>query len=369
MKVGLLNNLYFPYNRGGAETIVSESAKKFLAHGDELFIISTRPRRKRNQAGEKEAAAIKTRGYSFKLYYLPSRFRDLACLSYGHRFFWHLIDIFNFKKRWQIKKILRQEKPDLIITHNLTGLGFLLPKLLKKMEVKHEHFLHDLQLLHPSGLMIYGQEKKFKSSAAKLYQALTRRLFASPDKVISPSRWLMQEHEDRGFFIKSLREITPFKALSEPHSETVEGKKPGNKNPVFLFVGQMEKHKGIFLLLEAFEKLPNPEASLLMVGVGKQLAAAENMAAKDERVKFLGRQDGADLKSLIAKSRYLIVPSLCYENSPTIIRRAHAQNRPVIASNLGGIPEIVRTGDLLFRPGDEADLLEKLKMASQTIGV
>ena len=54
------------------------------------------------------------------------------------------------------------------------------------------------------------------------------------------------------------------------------------------------------------------------------------------------------------------MPSLCYENSPTIIIEAKNLGVQVIASNLGGVPEIVGQNDILFNPGDERDLFTKI---------
>ena len=53
-----------------------------------------------------------------------------------------------------------------------------------------------------------------------------------------------------------------------------------------------------------------------------------------------------------------VVPSICYENSPTVIYEASLVGVPVIASNIGGIPELVVEGEsgLLVKPGDEQDL-------------
>lgn len=347
MKVALINNLYFPYQRGGAEQVMNNMLSRLKQSGQEVFIITSRP---------KKTNELRTSKEEQKIYYLPSSYYHLAEHSLGWRAAWHLMDLFNFKKQAQIKKILETEKPDLVITHNLMGLGLLLPRLLKKLKIEHEHYLHDVQLLHPSGLILYGQEKKLRSLSAKLYQAMTRGLFGSPAKIISPSQWLLEEHRARGFFKKSNLEVRPFK-----NNPLKVLKRPPFKN--FLFVGQIETHKGIFLLLEAFRKTTSPELKLSIIGDGQKLAAAKEIALTDGRIKFLGRLSLEEVKKVMAASEALIVPSLCYENSPTIISEAHEVDLPVIASDLGGIPEIINANDRLFKP-EATELTKILELVS-----
>ncbi len=350
MKIALANNLYPPFERGGAETVVVKMAADYRAQGHEVFLFTTRPLGKEVSVPQ-----------DLKIYYFPSRFYSLAGCSTLSRLLWHLGDLFAFRKYFQAKKILRAEKPDILITHNLTGLGFLLPAAARKLKIRHEHFLHDIQLLHPSGLMFYGQENMISSLLARLYQALTRSCLASPAKVISPSRWLLDLHCRHGFFPDSDTEIRPFAPLAnqpaKPRDVTSH-----HRETIFLFVGQIETHKGIFFLIETFRKLPG-HARLKIVGDGAQLVAAKKIAADDLRIEFLGRRPLAETKEIMATSDCLVVPSLCYENSPTVIPLAHQAGLKVIASDLGGIPEIMGPGDRLFKPGDSIDLLEKLKTA------
>ena len=62
------------------------------------------------------------------------------------------------------------------------------------------------------------------------------------------------------------------------------------------------------------------------------------------------------------ENNLLIVPSLCYENSPVVIFEAMGQGLPVLASNIGGIPEIIKkNGGFLFEPGNEKELITKLQ--------
>ena len=353
MKICLMHNLYGEYSRGGAETAVKMMADNFRKAGNKIFIITTRPKRLKDKDNEAEPTEDKIRP-------IDSEFYDLGRHSWIYRSFWIVGDIFAFRKARKIKKIIATEKPDIVITHNLIGLGFMVPSVLRKLRIRHEHFLHDIQLIHPSGLMIYGQENKINSPAAKIYQAIIRCLVDSPAKVISPSHWLLEMHKQRGFFKDSEQEVRPF---VWPGPETMPPIKTGPaKN--FLFVGQVEEQKGIFLLISAFKKINNPELSLFIAvrNGGKDLDEARAAAADDARIKISGLLSYDETKEIMKAKDCLIVPSLCYENSPTVIYGAHAAGLSVIAARIGGIPELMHAADLPFTPGSEDDLIKAITL-------
>ncbi len=347
MKICLLNNLYFPYNRGGAEKVVAKMAADFKSANEQVIIISTKPPK----------SELSTQEIPENIY-LPSSFYNLNQHSWSWRLAWHFLDIFSCHQAKRLTQIFKQEKPDLIVSHNLMGLGLMSARVIKKSGAKHHHFLHDIQLLHPSGLMIYGKEKITASCGAKLYQKLTRHLIGSPDLVQSPSEWLLQEHLRRGFFSRSKTEIKRLAELA-PIADTdlIKKNKPAKQ---LLFVGQIEEHKGIIFLIKAFQELAAPDMTLSIAGTGSQLSVAKELASSDKRIIFLGLLDKNELTNNMKEAEVLVVPSLCYENSPTVIYEAKAVGLPVIAANLGGIPEIVTENDKLFNPGDATDLFKQL---------
>jgi len=353
MKICLINNLYKPYNRGGAERILELQLEGLVKAGHEVFIITTKP-----WLGKKPEPLE-----SQKIYRLRSCFYNLGKIPKIFRFFWHLTDIFSFVNYSQIKSILEKERPDIVITHNLKGIGYLTPLVIKNKRIKHIHILHDIQLIHPSGLMIFGQEKEINSLFSKIYAGVCRTLFGSPAIAISPSTWLMEAHQQRKFFSRAKKTILPNPiALAEIYPEKNKSEK---KDFIFLYVGQIEDHKGIIFLIEAWKNFAKNYAlaRLVVAGGGSKLERAKKLASS-EAIEFLGPQNKASIKNLMKTSDCLIVPSLCYENSPTVIYEAAEQSLPVIASRLGGAEELVHNlGGVLFNPADKSDLLLKMNWA------
>ena len=351
MKIFLINNLYTPYNRGGAEQVTQAIAQGLKEHGHKVLIITTRPRfaRKPNKSSQE------------KIYRLPSLFFDLNKIPTFFRIFWHFLDIFDFLNYFKIKKILHKEKCDLVITNNLKGLSYLIPRLIRKLKIKHYHILHDIQLIHPSGLLRYGQEKKLNSFLTKIHAKLCTKLFASPDLIISPSRWLLDLHHNFKFFPQS-RKITQNNPLNTNFFRK-QNKIKKNKIFTLLYVGQVTEHKGVLFLIQVFRKyFKNREINLEIIGNGDDLEIAKKLSTNLENIKFLGKLSHQKVQEKMQEVHALIVPSLCYENSPTVIYEAASLGLPIIASNLGGIPELInKFGGYLFTPHNEKDLKEKIE--------
>lgn len=124
----------------------------------------------------------------------------------------------------------------------------------------------------------------------------------------------------------------------------------------YLFVGRVERIKGMDLLLDAFSRMP--ERTLTIAGTGKawehyRAAAAERGCAN---LHFPGFQNREQLRELMAQTRAVIVPSQYYEPFGMVIIEAYAHGVPVLAGDIGGFPLLVREGKtgLLF-PYDSAE--------------
>ncbi len=124
-----------------------------------------------------------------------------------------------------------------------------------------------------------------------------------------------------------------------------------------LYFGRYAEEKGTLTLLEACRALP--EIPFVFAGTGP-LEDRVNQAPNVENRGFVA---GEELRQLIAGARFSVYPSEWYENCPFSVMESQMYGTPVLASDLGGAPELVqpgRTGDL-FRGGDAQELTEHIK--------
>src|SRR5581483_7289166 len=135
-----------------------------------------------------------------------------------------------------------------------------------------------------------------------------------------------------------------------------------NDKPMVLFVGRIEKRKGADTLLRAIPDIVSrfPDAQFLFAGkLSDELAALA--ATMPPQVKFLGVKPRAELVSLYQQASVVVVPSQ-WDNSPNVIYEAMACGAPVVATRVGGIPELVEEGvnGRLVPPNDSAALVDTL---------
>lgn len=365
MKIGIISNLYPPFMRGGAEIIASMEAEGLKKAWQHVFVISTKPSKVSTGPKSKPITKYLVEGevneipvYRFtpiNIYYYLNDFRFPAFI----RAIWHIIDTFNIFSYFTVKRILEKEKPDVIITHNLMGLGFLLPRLFKKLKIKHVHTVHDVQLVTPSGLIIKGKENALPHKLAHWigYTAIMKSLMGSPDIVISPSKYLLDFYKENKFFVHSKKVVLP-----NPTKGVVKLIKQPSPNLEILFLGQIHKAKGILDLIENFKKLPEKQLRLHIVGVGPDMGKARAMSEEDKRIKFYGWMQHDRLVPLISRMDVLTVPSLCYENSPTVIYESLNMGLPVLAADIGGVAELIDEGKngWIFPAGDFETLNKKI---------
>lgn len=136
--------------------------------------------------------------------------------------------------------------------------------------------------------------------------------------------------------------------------------------PRVAFVGALEPAKGVDVLLEAWAEVAAgiPYAHLSLVGEGRlarDLQRRAREAGPDGRVEFLGRVSPSEVRALLDRSSCLVLPSRS-EGLPRVILEAMARGRPVVGTEVGGIPELVRHGvtGLLVPPEDPRALSRAL---------
>ena len=99
------------------------------------------------------------------------------------------------------------------------------------------------------------------------------------------------------------------------------------------------------------------------MGDGKREEEKKRKAEGIDQVEFMGFVSPQRYGEYMSGAKFLIVPSLCYENFPRVVAESYSYGIPVLASSLGGFPEIVQDKEtgLLFRSGDADDLLAKVQ--------
>ena len=138
---------------------------------------------------------------------------------------------------------------------------------------------------------------------------------------------------------------------------------PGTRRDQFiLFVGRLTLEKGIVTLLAAWRELER-DVKLKIVGDGPLAETVAEVAHDNQLIEFLGKQSRARVLDMMGSANAVVVPSIWHEPFGLVVIEAFAKGRPVIASQVGGLADIVENGNtgLHFKPGDCTDLAEKVR--------
>jgi glycosyltransferase involved in cell wall biosynthesis len=187
---------------------------------------------------------------------------------------------------------------------------------------------------------------------------LTRRTLKSASLVITKSQHLRQQALAMGTADNKIRVVpngcdsTVFVVRSRNEARA-ELNIPSAAE-IIVFVGRMHRSKGIFELLDAFIELSAtyPNARLVYIGDGSELSSLKlksNAASPPVNVQFAGARFPSEVARWIAAANLLALPSYA-EGCPNVIIEALCCGRPVVAANVGGIPELVDSSCGLLIP-------------------
>jgi len=187
-----------------------------------------------------------------------------------------------------------------------------------------------------------------------------KKIFNLIDLKLAPSKFLVDKFNQFGF--KGIQKSQ----LGFVYDPPVEPKKQNTKL-VFAYIGQIIPRKGLLNLLEAFSLINSENIELKIWGKsnpGEYFNKISSLIQKDNRVEYMGAFTPSDLPNIYSETDIAVLPSLM-ENYPLGVFEAIQYNKPIITSNAGGIPEIIKhqQNGLLFQADSIIDLADKISYA------
>ncbi len=288
--------------------------------------------------------------------------------------------IYSLEARRKIAALVDRTRPDVAHLHNIAHQ--LSPSILVGLRAKGVpvvQTLHDYKLVCPNYQMfVHGKtcercrrwlyyracvhrcmRGSLAQSALVCAEAYIHKLLGTYSKnvdlFIAPSQQLRERMVRHG--------VDPDQIVHLPYSIALDGYEPRYDSDGYaIYVGRLSIGKGLETLLSALGRAR--DVRFKVIGSGPLADDLEARAAREglTNVEFVGYRTGADLKSIVAGARFVVVPSECFENSPLTVYEAFAMGKPVVGSTIGGIPELVPEGEagLLFEPGDDEALAARL---------
>jgi len=323
---------------------------------------------------EAEAELLSARGHVVHKY--VRRSDDIAKFSFARQAALGKEIIWSQQSYLEIKQTVAKLRPDVAHFHNTFPLiSVSAYRACRELGVPVVQTLHNYRLLCLNGELVregdvcescLGKKlpwpglfhrcyrNSFSYSAAMAAMQFANRMtrtWTEVDLFIAPSEFLRQKYVAVGF--------PPDRIRVKPHFTNLQAGPCDGAREYALFVGRLSPEKGVRTLIAAWKQLP--QIPLTIVGDGPQAQELRTAAEQLGNVTFVGAVSHADVVKYVQRARYLVVPSEWYENLPMVIIEAFACGTPVIASNLGALPEVIMHGrnGLLFKPKDPTDLVSK----------
>lgn len=356
MRVLSVNKFY--YRRAGAETAYFDSLRLLAEHGHEVVPFAM-------QHPENEPTPWSR--------FFPSYVEFRAAGGAGERLRRAQRVLYSLEARDCMRRVLAEARPDLVHLHNYAHQ--LSPSILdaaREARVPVVQTLHDYKLTCPVYLhRTPAGEVCERCLGGNYLHCAVHRCNAGSLTMSAVNALEMTWHRMRGtlnaidlfccpsrFQCAKLLEagIDPGRIAHVPHSVfTREFAACHDAGGPALYAGRLSPEKGLVTLLEAHARAP--ASRLVLAGDGPQRAELEarvEALGVGERTRFAGLLRGAEYDRVWREAAFLVLPSECYEVRPMVIHEAYARGKPVLATRIGTIPEIVPDGETgrLVPPAD-----------------
>lgn len=354
MKILFISSLYSPHIGGGAEIVLQRTAEGLQQRGCEVSVLVTGPDTGLTCDTLNEVKVYRAGLHNFYWHFAAKRRGRLARLG------WHLRDRYNGAMRRYVKQVIAAEQPQLVVCHNLSGWSVSVWDEISAAKLPIVQVLHDMYLMCPgSNMFKRSQSCQQQCSSCQAFRRGHDARSAQVAAVVGVSRFMLDTLQQQGYFKSAkgyvVHNASPYAQLPVSPDRQRLHEPQENKPLRFGYMGTLSEQKGVRWLIEQFQRLPF-DATLQIAGRGQVHDESTFKAlATSSRISFVGYQKPEAFYNQIDVA---LVPSLWNEPFGMVAVEACAHSVPVVASRMGGLPEIIQDqlNGLLCSPSDPDSL-------------
>lgn len=358
MNILIVHSFYYPNICGGAELSVKLLAEGLKTKGNNVAIFCVDGERKGITIEEINGIKV-YRSDSGKFEFYDEKDNRQTYKKIINK----LVGMNNLYVGKNLKRVLKEFKPDIVHINNITGISSIIWKIVNKEKIKIVQTARDYWIVNPV------EEEKTKQTLRKVQIWLHHKIYKKRsylvDYITAPSKIALDKVLETGYFKNAKKKYVynPIDIDINKTRKIIEEKNQILSEKIkFIYVGRYSKEKGINNLLKAFEKIDNPNISLEFCGKGNEEEIINLYCKKDTRIKNTGMLNTHELSKKYIEADVIVVPSTWEEPFGRVVVEANQYGLPVIGSNRGGIKEtidLIHTGET-FQYDDVNDLKEKI---------
>lgn len=287
--------------------------------------------------------------------------------------------LYSFEAKRNIRRLIEDHRPDVAHLHAIYhSISPSIIDALKEAEIPIVMTLHEYKLVCATYRMLNNGKLCEVCKGGRYYNCLIKKctkesylksflnmvemylhhsllkIFDKVDVFIAPSKFLRDKIKEMGFRGKVVC-LPNFIDISkyEPSYVVDDGS--------IVYFGRLSHEKGLLTLIDAVKGL---DVRLKLIGDGPQREILERKLKEEgiSNVEMLGFKSGQDLFREVSSAAFTVLPSEWFENNPIAVMESFALGKPVLGSNIGGIPELVMDGvrGRVFEPWNVEDLRKKI---------
>ena len=358
----MVTTFYPPFHFGGDGVFVYRLSEALAERGHSVDVIHSVDAYRLQHSAEPEVAF--SHHANVNVHALRTKIPKLSALA-SHQFGSPAI------YSPQLRELLDRGNYDVIHYHNISLMGG--PGVLRLGRAVKLYTAHEYWLVCPTHVLfkfneVACVEKQCLFCTLKYrrppqfwrYTGVMARCLREIDCVLAPSGFAQEKLRTDG--VRCPITVLPHFVRMPPAQMEVKAH-PNKARPYFLFVGRLEKLKGVQDLIRIFRKYD--KADLLIAGDGNYAGTLRDEARGLQHVHFLGAVNSSEISALYRDAIALLVPSLCYETFGLTAAEAMAHGTPVIARRIGALVEIIEKsgGGHLFDTLEQCrDEMERLRI-------
>lgn len=357
MKILMVNKFY--YRKGGSETYYFALKELLESHGHTVIDFSMQD--DKNYGSAYEGYFVENVDYN-------------ANNGIAAKIHMAMNIIYSKEAKRKFEKLVLATKPDVIHLHIFQHqISPSILDVIKKYQIPTVYTAHDLKMICLNYKMFHHNQICEACKDGKIYKCLFRKCVKDSyvkslinvlegyvhkikksydviSLIITPSLFYKKKFEEFGIDSDRVVHIPNF--IMQKENVCPDFSRIGNS---YVWLGRLSEEKGIWTLVKAFA---DTGISLEIIGTGPLENDLRNYVeiGKYTNVHVHGYKSGEELQNIVKNAKAIVITSEWYENGPYSVIEALQMGKPIVAANIGGIPEMIRDNGILFESGNDLSL-------------